>query len=78
MFNIRLVNRNFFFLKILSKYYNKKIYLKLENQNLTGSHKDRECIKLINLANINKYKKIGFASTGNSAIAVAFYSKLTT
>ena len=41
---------NNIFSKVLSKYYKKKIYLKLENQNLTGSHKDRECIKLINLA----------------------------
>ena len=70
------MNNNIFFSKILSKHYKKKIYLKLENQNLTGSHKDRECIKLINLAKKKKYKKIGCASTGNLAIALAFYSKL--
>ena len=70
------MNNNIFFSKVLSKYYKKKIYLKLENQNLTGSHKDRECIKLINLAKKKKYKKIGCASTGNLAIALAFYSKL--
>ena len=51
------MNNNIFFSKILSKYYKKKIYLKLENQNLTGSHKDRECIKLINLAKKKNTKK---------------------
>lgn len=69
-------NQNFYFSKILSKYFKKKVYLKLENLNLTGSHKDRECIKLIDLAIKRKYKKIGCASTGNLAISLAFYSKL--
>lgn len=54
----------------------KEFYLKLENQNLTGSHKDRECKKLINLALKKKFKKIGCASTGNLAISLAFYSKI--
>lgn len=69
-------NQNFYFSKVISKYFKKKVYLKLENQNLTGSHKDRECINLINLAIKKKYKKIGCASTGNLAISLAFYSKL--
>ena len=70
------MKNNIFFSKVLSKYYKKKIYLKLENQNLTGSHKDRECISLIDLEIKKKYKKIGCASTGNLAISLAFYSKL--
>lgn len=65
-----------FFSKIISKHFKKKIFLKLENQNLTGSHKDRECTKLIDVAIKNKYKKIGCASTGNLAISLAFHSKL--
>ncbi len=69
-------NQNFYFSKVISKYFKKKVYLKLENQNLTGSHKDRECISLIDLAIKKKYKKIGCASTGNLAISLAFYSKL--
>lgn len=67
---------NFFFSKIISNHFKKKIYLKFENQNLTGSHKDRESVKLVNLAIKKKYKKIGCASTGNLAISLAFYSRL--
>ena len=69
-------NKNFFFSKVISEYYKKKIFLKLENQNLTGSHKDRECVELVDLAVKKGYKKIGCASTGNLAISLAFYSKL--
>ena len=76
MFKIKYSKQEIFFSKIISKHYNKKIYLKLENQNLTGSHKDRECNELINFALKKKYKKIGCASTGNLAISLAFYSKL--
>jgi len=68
--------QNLYFSKSISKYYNKKIFLKLEYLNLTGSHKDRECKKLIQLALKKNYKKIGCASTGNLAISLAFYSKL--
>ena len=67
---------NFFFSKVISKHFGKKVFLKLESQNLTGSHKDRECIQLIDLAIKKNYKKIGCASTGNLAISLAFYSKL--
>ena len=69
-------NTNFFFSKVISKHFDKKVFLKLESQNLTGSHKDRECVQLIDLAIKKKYKKIGCASTGNLAISLAFYSKL--
>jgi threonine synthase len=69
-------DQNFYFSHVISKHFKKKIYLKLENQNLTGSHKDRECLELIDLALKKKYKKIGCASTGNLAISLAFYSKL--
>lgn len=69
-------NNNFFFSKKISKHFDKQVYLKLESHNLTGSHKDRESIKLINLATKKKYKKIGCASTGNLAISLAFYARL--
>ncbi len=76
MFSTVYRNQNFHFSKIISKHFGKNVYLKLENLNLTGSHKDRECIDLIDLAIKKKYKKIGCASTGNLAISLAFYSKL--
>lgn len=76
MFHKVYNNQNLFFSKVLSKHFDKKIYLKLENQNLTGSHKDRECKELIDIALKKKYKKIGCASTGNLAISLAFHSKL--
>jgi len=76
MFKTKHTVQNLYFSKLISKYYNKKIFLKLEYQNLTGSHKDRECVKLIDLALKKNYKKIGCASTGNLAISLAFHSKL--
>ena len=76
MLKIGYNKRNFLFSKVISKHFKKKVFLKLENQNLTGSHKDRECIDIVNLAIKKKYKKIGCASTGNLAISLAFYSKL--
>ena len=76
MFKTTYLNRDFFFSKVISQHFKKKVFLKLENQNLTGSHKDRECRHLIDLAIKKKYKKIGCASTGNLAISLAFYSKL--
>ena len=76
MFKTKQTVHNLYLSKLISKYYNKKIFLKLEYQNLTGSHKDRECVKLIDLALKKNYKKIGCASTGNLAISLAFYSQL--
>jgi len=76
MFKTKHTVQSLYFSKLISKYYNKKIFLKLEYQNLTGSHKDRECVKLIDLALKKNYKKIGCASTGNLAISLAFHSKL--
>jgi len=69
-------SKKLYFSKKISKYFNKNIWIKFENFNLTGSHKDREVIELIRLAKRKKYKKIGCASTGNLAISLAFYSKL--
>ena len=60
----------------ISNYFKKNIWLKLEILNPTGSHKDRESIKLINEAKKKNYKSIGCASTGNLAISLAFYAKI--
>ena len=60
----------------ISKYYKKNVWLKLEILNPTGSHKDRESIKLINQAKKNNFKSIGCASTGNLAISITFFSKI--
>ena len=69
-------NKKLYFSKKISNNLKKNIWLKFENLNLTGSHKDREVINLINLAIKKNYKKIGCASTGNLAISLAFFSKL--
>lgn len=60
----------------ISKYYNKNVWLKLEILNPTGSHKDRESLKLIKEAKKKKFRSIGCASTGNLAISLAFFSKI--
>ena len=43
-------SKKLYFSKKISKYFNKNIWIKFENFNLTGSHKDREVIELIRLA----------------------------
>ena len=60
----------------ISRYYKKNIWLKLENLNKTGSHKDRESICLIEESKKKKFGAIGCASTGNLAISLAFFSKI--
>lgn len=60
----------------ISKYYKKRIWLKLEILNPTGSHKDRETLFLLNEAQKKKFNSIGCASTGNLAISLAFFSKI--
>jgi threonine synthase len=60
----------------ISNHFKKNIWLKLEILNPTGSHKDRESIKLINEAKKKNFKSIGCASTGNLAISIAFFSKI--
>ncbi len=70
------MNSHYFFSKKISKFYKKNVYFKLESHNLTGTHKDRESLELINFALKKNFKKIGCASTGNLAVSLAFYSKL--
>ncbi len=62
--------------KKISSHLKKNIWLKLEILNPTGSHKDRESIKLIKEAKKRRFKAIGCASTGNLAISLAFFSKI--
>ncbi len=65
-----------FYSKKISNLLKKRVWLKFEYQNLTGSHKDREARKLVELALKKKIKKIGCASTGNLAISLSFYAKI--
>lgn len=60
----------------ISKFYNKNIWLKLEILNPTGSHKDRESIKMIIDAKKKKIRSIGCASTGNLGISLAYFANL--
>ena len=71
-----MINSPLIYASKISQYYKKKIWLKLEILNPTGSHKDRESILLINEAKKNNFKSIGCASTGNLGISIAFYSKI--
>lgn len=69
-------NTSLYFAPYLSKLFKKKIWLKLEYENITGSHKDRESFLLIKKALSLKYKSVGCASTGNLAISLSFFSKI--
>ncbi len=62
---------------ILSSKYNASIYLKLENQQVTGSFKIRGALsKLIRNLNKIRDKEILTVSMGNHALAIAYASKL--
>jgi threonine synthase len=50
------------------------VYAKIETVNQTGSHKDRESIKIVSDALSRGFSNIGCASTGNAAISVSAYS----
>ena len=71
-----LYNNKPLFAKNLSLKIRKKIWLKQEYLNFTGSHKDRETLFLIKAAKKKKFKSIGCASTGNLGISLAFFSRI--
>lgn len=71
-----MLNSPLIYASKISKFYKKNIWLKLEILNPTGSHKDRESIRLIHKAKKKNYKSIGCASTGNLAISMAFFAKI--
>jgi cysteine synthase len=71
-----ILTNKLFYTKKISNLLKKRVWLKFEYQNLTGSHKDREAQKLIEHALKNNFKKIGCASTGNLAISLSFYAKI--
>ena len=50
------------------------VYGKIETVNQTGSHKDRESVRIVSDALDRGYSSIGCASTGNAAISVSAYS----
>ena len=71
------INKNSpYYAKNLSLYLKKKIWLKQEYLNLTGSHKDRESLSLIKEAKKKNFKSIGCASTGNLGVSLAFFSRI--
>lgn len=71
-----MLNSPLIYASKISKYYKKNVWLKLEILNPTGSHKDRESIKLIHQAKKKNYRHIGCASTGNLAISISFFAKI--
>lgn len=64
------------FAKNISKKLKKNIWLKLESDNITGSHKDRESLAILRYAIKKKFNSVGCASTGNLAVSLAYHSKI--
>jgi len=58
----------------VSRRFGLAVYGKIETVNPTGSHKDRESIKVVVDAIRKGYRSVGCASTGNAAISLAAYS----
>ncbi|MGQ9514912.1 MAG: pyridoxal-phosphate dependent enzyme [Thermoproteota archaeon] len=50
------------------------VYGKLEYANPTGSHKDRESLKVLDDAVSKGFKDVAITSTGNAAVSLAAYS----
>jgi len=63
--------------KNLSEKFGCDIWLKMELWNPTGSHKDRESLKIIEECRQRNVKDIGCASTGNFGISLAYYAKIS-
>lgn len=55
---------------------NADVYGKIETGNPTGSHKDRETLKMIPELMSKGHESVGCASTGNAAISLAAYSRM--
>ena len=62
--------------KKISKKLKRKVWLKMESENFSGSHKDRESKEIIKFALANKMKSVGCASTGNLAVSLAYFAKV--
>ncbi len=60
----------------ISKMLNADVYGKIETGNPTGSHKDRETLKIIPELMSKGHESVGCASTGNAAISLAAYSRM--
>lgn len=60
----------------ISKKMNTNVYGKIEINNPTGSHKDRETFEIISDVKKTGRDSVGCASTGNAAISLAAYSKM--
>lgn len=54
-----------------------EVFLKLEIYNPTGSHKDRESLKIIAECKTKGILEVGCASTGNFGISLAYYAKIS-
>lgn len=52
----------------------KSLYIKLESQNPTGSHKDRMSAYVVSMAKNRAYKGMVIASSGNAGLSVASYA----
>jgi len=61
----------------LSKEYGCDVWLKLEIWNPTGSHKDRETLKIMEECRQHGVSEVGCASTGNFGISLAYYAMIS-
>lgn len=61
----------------LSKEYGCDVWLKIEIWNPTGSHKDRETLKIMEECRQRGVAEVGCASTGNFGISLAYYAMIS-
>jgi threonine synthase len=61
-------------LEAISREVGIDVYGKLEYTNPTGSHKDRESLKVLDDASSKGFKDVAIASTGNAAVSLAAHS----
>ncbi|MFC1899900.1 PLP-dependent lyase/thiolase [Chloroflexota bacterium] len=61
----------------LSNRYKCEVWLKLELENTTGSHKDRESREIIEECRQDNIHEIGCASTGNFGVSLAYYAMIS-
>jgi len=61
-------------LDVISRQTGVEVYGKLECTNPTGSHKDRESLKVLDDAISKGFSEVAITSTGNAAISLAAYS----
>jgi len=61
----------------LSNKFSCNVWLKIESWNPTGSHKDRESLKIIDECKERVISEIGCASTGNFGISLAYYARIS-